>query len=178
MTNSARVYRVALVGVLGAQALALSWLESLLPAFPFLPPGFKPGLSNIVVMFAVSQLNLPAALFLVLIKAGFALVTRGATAALTSLFGGLFSMGMMALLLRPRRKVFGLVGVGVCSALMHNLGQLLAAMLLTGTGSLVSYAPALLVFGALTGTVTGCVFKAVMPLLEKQSKYFISRKAK
>ena len=165
---------MALTGVLGAQALALSWLEGLLPAFPFLPPGFKPGLSNIVIMFAVSQLSLPVALFLVLIKAGFALVTRGATAALTSLFGGLLSMGMMALLLRPRRKPFGLVGVGVCSALAHNLGQLLAAMLITGTGSLVSYAPALLVFGALTGTVTGCVFKAVAPLLEKQSKFFVS----
>ena len=175
MTNSAKVYRVALAGVLGAQALALSWLESLLPAFPFLPPGFKPGLSNIVVMFAVSQLNLPVAVFLVLIKAGFALVTRGATAALTSLCGGLLSLAAMALLLRSRRKPFGLIGVGVLSALAHNLGQLLAAMLLTGTVSLVSYAPALLVFGVLTGTVTGCVFRAVMPLLEKQSKYFVSR---
>ncbi len=165
---------MALTGVLGAQALALSWLESLLPAFPFLPPGFKPGLSNIVIMFSVSQCGIPASLFLVLIKAGFALITRGATAALTSLFGGILSMGMMALLLRPKKQVFGLVGVGVLSALMHNLGQLLAAMLITGTFRLVSYAPALLLFGVLTGSVTGCVFRAVMPLLIKQSKFFVS----
>ena len=37
----------------------------------------------------------------------------------------------------------------------------------------MDYLP-LLVFGVLTGTVTGCVLRAVMPLLEKQSKYFVS----
>lgn len=174
MTNSAKVYRVALTGILGAQALALSWLESLLPAFPFLPPGFKPGLSNIVIMFSVSQLGIPSSVFLVLLKAGFALITRGATAALTGLLGGILSLGMMILLLRPKKQVFGLVGVGVLSALMHNLGQLLAAMLITSTFSLVSYAPMLLLFGILTGSVTGCIFRAVMPLLNKQSKFFVS----
>ena len=58
--------RAALAGILGAEALALSWLEALLPAFPFLPPGAKPGLSNIVTMFAVSTLNISDAFFIVL----------------------------------------------------------------------------------------------------------------
>ena len=169
------VYRIALAGILGAQALALAWLELLLPAFPFLPPGAKPGLSNIVTMFAVSTLRIPDALFIVLIKAAFAGITRGATAFLMSLFGGMFSLATMCLIFKISKKNrLGLIGSGVCCALAHNLGQLIAAAIITDTVTIAGYAPALLIFGVCTGIITGCIFKAVSPLLIKQSKYFVS----
>ena len=41
---------VALTGLLAALALALSFLEGLLPPLPFLTPGAKLGLSNIFTM--------------------------------------------------------------------------------------------------------------------------------
>ena len=63
-------YRLALAAVLCAQALALSFLEGLLPPIPWLPPGAKPGLSNIIIMFAADSLGLPMALTIVLIKSG------------------------------------------------------------------------------------------------------------
>lgn len=174
-TKKSVARRVALAGVLGAQALALSWLESLLPAFPFLPPGAKPGLSNIVTMFAVSTLRLSDALFIVIIKALFAGITRGLTALLMSLCGGLVSLGVMCILFRALKKnPLGLIGSGVCCALAHNLGQLVAAAVITDTVTIAGYAPALLVFGVCTGIVTGLVFKAVGPILIKQSKHFVS----
>ena len=71
---------VALTGLLAALALALSFLEGLLPPLPFLPPGAKLGLSNIVTMYAAGTLGLPYAVFLALLKGGFALLTRGAVA--------------------------------------------------------------------------------------------------
>ncbi|NLX93720.1 MAG: Gx transporter family protein, partial [Clostridiales bacterium] len=49
--STALTKKIALLGILGAQALALSALENLIPAFPGLPPGAKPGLSNIVTMY-------------------------------------------------------------------------------------------------------------------------------
>ncbi len=171
-----KVHRIALAGILGAQALALAWLESLLPAFPFLPPGAKPGLSNIVTMFAVSALSFGDAFFIVLIKAGFAGITRGLTAFLMSLCGGMMSLLIMWLLLKKLKKnPFGLIGTGICCALAHNLGQLIAAAIITDTVTVAGYAPALLVFGVATGIVTGCIFKAVSPILIKQSKFFIRK---
>lgn len=167
--------KVALAGILGAEALALSWLESLLPAFPFLPPGAKPGLSNIVTMFAVSTLNISDAFFIVLIKSAFAGITRGITAFFMSLCGGLMSLAAMVLIFRVSKKNrLGLIGTGVCCALAHNLGQLIAAAVITDTVTIAGYAPALLIFGVCTGIVTGCVFRAVSPLLIKISKYFVS----
>ena len=52
-----KVKRLALMGLLFALAMALSFLESLLPALPMLPPGIRLGLSNIVTMYALFALG-------------------------------------------------------------------------------------------------------------------------
>ena len=68
---------VAFTGILAALALALSFLEGLLPPLPMMPPGAKLGLSNIATMYAAGSLGLPSALFLAVFKGLFSLMTRG-----------------------------------------------------------------------------------------------------
>lgn len=68
------------LGLLFALALILSFLEGLLPPVPFLPPGVKPGLSNIVTMYCLLYLGAGQALLLAVLKAGVACITRGITA--------------------------------------------------------------------------------------------------
>ena len=165
-------YKTALSAILCALALALSFLENLLPPIPFLPPGAKPGFSNIIIMFAAGSLGLPQTLMIVLVKGCFAFVTRGVTAGIMSLSGGILSAIAMFVLLRYGNKIFGLMGISVISALFHNTGQIIAATFITGTSSIVYYAPALAVFGIATGAVTGVIFKAVIPALDKFKKYF------
>lgn len=157
-----------MLGLLGALALTLSGLELLLPPLPMLPPGAKPGLSNIVTMYAASALGLPSALALALLKGLFAGVTRGATAFLMSTCGGLLSTLVMGLMLKWG-KGFGLIGVGVAGALSHNAAQLGVAALLT-TGAVVAYLPFLLLFALLTGTLTGLILRAALPALEHVRK--------
>ncbi len=162
---------IALVAILGAQALALSYLENFIPAVPGLPPGAKPGFSNIVTMFAASTLGLPGALCITLIKSVFAGITRGATAFLMSGVGGLFATIVMVLLLRMRKNPFGIMGISVMAAIAHNGGQLLVACIISGTPALVAgYGPFLLLFAVLTGAVTGTILRIVMPALRKQTK--------
>lgn len=158
--------RVAVTGILAALALALSFLESLLPALPFLPPGAKLGLSNIVVLFSVLTASLPQAMAIVVIKSAFTLFTAGGSAFFISLCGGLLSCLVMFLLTRLRQGTLSLVFVSVLSAISHNLGQLAAVSLLSGT-SLLAYLPALLLFGAVFGVLTGLILKIVMPVLLK-----------
>lgn len=168
-------YKTALIGILCAQALVLSYLESLIPALPFMPPGAKPGFSNIVNMFTAGFVGLAPAFAVCAVKAGFALVTRGFTAGLMSLCGGAVSTLAMFLLLRYAKNRLGLIGISIICAACHNAGQLLAAAILTGTAGVFYYAPALLAFSVVTGAVTGVILKAVIPALEKQSKYFIGK---
>ncbi len=165
------VYKVALSGILCAQALALNFIEGLIPALPWLPPGAKPGFSNIITMFAAESLGLGQALIITLVKGGFAFITRGATAALMSLSGGILSALAMYFLLKYGKNLFGLMGISVISALCHNAGQLFASVLVTGSTKTFYYAPFLAIFGIITGVLTGLIFKAVLPALSKQKNY-------
>jgi len=163
--------KIALLGVLGAQALALSFMENLIPPLPGLPPGAKPGFSNIVTMYTAATMGLGEALYITAIKAIFAGLTRGATAFFMSLSGGLLSTFVMFGLMQIKKQPFGIAGIAVAAAVAHNIGQLLAAIFITGTISVAGYAPLLLLFSIITGLVTGTVLKIVMPALEKQSRF-------
>ncbi|MBO4338850.1 MAG: Gx transporter family protein [Clostridia bacterium] len=158
--------KVAVFGIMGALALSLSFLESLLPALPFLPPGAKPGLANIVTMFAACTLGLPAAIYIAVLKAFFALVVRGVTAFFMSLCGGILSAVAMYILFRFNDKI-GLIGISVISALMHNFGQLIVSFFLVGSAAVFGYAPFLIVFGIISGILTGIIFKILLPAVNK-----------
>lgn len=166
-------YRIALLGLLCAVAIALSALENSLPAVPFMPPGAKAGFSNIATMFAASAMGLFPALCVTLLKALFAFLTRGATAFFMSLAGGTLSTAVMYLLFRYTRRI-GYIEIGILSALAHNAGQLAVAAALVSNGSVSGYAPVLLIAALLSGSVTGAVLKSVIPKL----RGFISPKDK
>lgn len=160
-------YKIALVAILCGLALCLGFLESLIPPIPLLPPGAKLGFSNVITMFAAGSLGLHSALLIAALKGGFAFITRGATAGIMSLSGGVLSAAAMYILMKYARKALGLIGISVICALCHNAGQLFAAIFITDTASIVYYAPALALFGIATGTVTGIILRAVIPALEK-----------
>ena len=152
---------VALLGLLAALALALSFLEGLLPALPV--PGAKLGLSNIVTMYALTALSLPAALGITAVKAVFALL-RGGSAFLMSAAGGLLSTLVMALCLRLFRGKMG--DIGIAGAVAHNAGQWLMALLLIGP-AVLAYAPWLLLMALATGMVTGLTLHLLLPAIGK-----------
>ena len=79
------------LALLFAAAMALSWLEGLLPAFVPVP-GIKLGLSNVVTMYTLFFVGWPSAVVLAVLKGGFEMLTRGLTAGLLSAAGGLLSV--------------------------------------------------------------------------------------
>lgn len=155
---------LARCGLLGALALIGGVLEQLIPALPILPPGARPGIGNIAVLAAGASLGPAGAFAVALIKALFALFTRGVTAFLMSGIGGLLSTIAMLLLLRC--NAFGPVGIGVSGAAAHNLGQILVACIVFTPGMLY-YLPWMLVFSVLTGCLTGILFGLLRPQLER-----------
>lgn len=163
--------KIALTGIMCALALALSYLETLIPAYPGFPPGAKPGLSNIVTMFMAGSSGTSYAFFITIIKGLFAGVTRGFTAMLMSLSGGILSTAAACLLFRFAKNKLGYIGISIVCAVCHNIGQLAAACIISGTASLVvGYGPLLLIFAVVTGLLTGAILKAVMPTLAKIAK--------
>lgn len=165
--------RTATDGIFAALALALSFFESLIPDIAFLPPGAKLGLANIAVMFTVIAVGFADGLCVAVIKSGFVLFTRGAAAFFMSISGGVLSCLTMILIIAISKKIkkdFSYIGISVICAVMHNIGQVLAASLYTGTNLMTSYLPLLIIFGIIAGIITGIVLKTVLPAILKLYK--------
>lgn len=157
------------MGMFCALAMALSFLESLIP--PLVPiPAVKPGFSNIVTMFCISTFGAPYGLAVTLFKAFFALLTRGTTAFFMSLSGGILSFLIMTVIFKHFANTFGYIGIGIICALFHNIGQLAVAVVILGK-AMLTMLPLLLVSGMIAGIVTGTVFKYTLPVLKKLTNH-------
>lgn len=161
-----RVYRLTITAVLAALALALSFLEGLLPPLPI--PGARFGLANLVVMYALVGLSASCAAGITAAKAVFALL-RGPIACLMSAVGGTFALLTMIVVYRVCRRHLSFIGVGVLGAAAHNLGQLVVSLLLLGS-AMWYYAPLLLLMAVPTGMITGLVLNVSYPHLRHFSR--------
>ena len=148
-----QVRRLALSALLAAVMLMLGYVESLIPTGI---PGVKLGLSNSVLILAICWLGIPTAFALMFAKILLsAFLFSGVGAMLYALAGGLLSLTAMCLLCRGGR--FGLVATAVAGAVLHNIGQVAAAMLILRTDGLVWYMGVLMLVGLAMGFVTGTV---------------------
>ncbi|MDR0293124.1 MAG: Gx transporter family protein [Oscillospiraceae bacterium] len=158
--------KIAFLGVLLGLMLVLSLAEGAIP--PILPPFGRIGLPNIVVLYCLLCLGWREAGTMVLLKAGFAFITRGAVAGTLSLSGGLLSFGAAVLLLVCTKKRATLAALGVTGAVAHNAGQLAVFSFWAKTNVLPVYFPLMLIAGILTGFATGTVFRLTLPLLDRK----------
>ncbi len=156
------VKKLTLTAILTALALALGLLERFLPISLLIPlPGVKLGLSNIVTLFALCVLGTPYAAAILLLRAVLGSVFSGSvTSLLYSLAGGALALTAMAIASRSKR--LSVYGVSMIGAAMHSIGQILAAMAVIGSVSIVSYLPLLLVISAVTGALTGAATGGVL----------------
>ena len=157
--------KIATMGMLLALAMALSFIESMLPALPLLPPGVKLGLSNIVTMYCLLFLGVKPAFTVAVLKSLFVLLTRGPIASFMSVSGGLVSVLVMAIAIKffPSLKN---QYISVIGAVFHNLGQLLASVVVIGSSLTFYYLPVMLISGIVMGWVTSVLLKLVRPYLQ------------
>ena len=155
-----RTGKIAYMGLLTALALIVSYVEFLIP-IPIGIPGVKPGLANLVVVWALYTLRPGEALLINMLRiflSGF--LFGNLSMILYSLAGALVSFLCMYLV--KRSGLLQVVGVSIAGGIMHNMGQLALAVLAPETGSLVYYAPVLVLAGAVTGSVIGIVSREVL----------------
>lgn len=145
--------RIACLGLFIALAFVLSYVEFLLPLNIGIP-GAKVGLANLVVMVALYTLGKKDAALLSFVRVVLVGLTFGNLAMLLySLAGAVFSF--LVMLIAKRTKLFSITGVSVLGGVFHNVGQIIVAMLVLETGSLLYYLPFLIVIGTISGVVIG-----------------------
>ena len=156
-----KIRRLTGLSLLTCLALIIFVIELRFP--DILPiPGVKLGLANIITIYAMYKY-----------KAGE--VTLLVTARV--LLGGLFSANPSALIYSISGAVVCLVGMlllrriipfqwmwlcSVIGAILHNTGQIAAAILVTRTLTIVAYYPVLIVSGCIAGAFTGICAQLVI----------------
>lgn len=156
--------KLSLLGVLTALSLALSLLETMILPFSVIPiPGFRIGFANIVILVSVYLLGALPSVAIVLVRTAAVFAFGGnLTAFFFSLCGGLCAVGVMLIL--RNTKQFSFFGLSAGGAAAHAIGQIGAAMIMTGTGEIIFYLPVLvwisIVAGLLTAALAVPVFKA------------------
>jgi len=144
--------RLTLLAVTTAVALILSYVESLLPSVGI--PGVKMGLANIAVIFVLIRFGWKPAVAVSLVRVFMVALLFGSVGALFySISGAVLSLIVMAVL--KNIKVFSPLGISVAGGVAHNVGQILAAMVILETQSLAYYLPVLLIAGIAGGILTG-----------------------
>ncbi len=152
--------RVAYFGVFTALALIFSYIESLIP-FDFGIPGVKLGLANLIIVFALYKLNLRDVYLLSLVRVLLSGALFGNYFSIVySLAGGLLSLSVMAFL--KHREGYSILGISMAGGVFHNVGQVLVAMILVETFSVIYYLPVLLLAGLVTGALIGVVAGEVL----------------
>lgn len=165
--NRFNVQRTALCGLLTAMMLVLGFIESLIPVAAGVP-GIKLGLSNGVLIFALYMLDMPTAFVLMIVKVVLSgLMFGGVSAMMYAMAGGVLSMLTMMLL---KKFHFHLVIISMFGAVMHNVGQVLMAMLVLQTPKLMYYMAILMFVGLATGAVTGVAANATIKHIKKLRK--------
>ncbi len=158
--------RIALCGVLAGLAFGLSYIEMLLPTPGIV--GAKLGLANLAVLVALYLFSWREAAAVSGVRILLSWLLFGSfTGLIYSLAGGIVSLTIMSLLKKLDR--FSPVGVSIAGGVGHNLGQILAAFLLLGSGVL-GYLPLLIILGAVSGAIIGIVAAILINALRKVVK--------
>ena len=145
--------KTAQLGLLTALALIAGYIELLIP-MPVGIPGVKPGLANLVVVWALYALGPYEALAvngMRILLSGF--LFGNLSMILYSLAGA--AMSFVCMYLAKKSGAFTILGVSIVGGVTHNVGQLLVAIAVLETKSLIYYGPVLLAAGLVTGAVIG-----------------------
>lgn len=149
-----KTFHLIILGLFIAQSLVLYVVEGMLPV-PFIAPGAKLGLANLITVIALYSLPHKRDVCLILLIR-IILSTAfggGINAFFYSVAGAAFSLGIMLLLQKTGK--FSLIGVSTAGGIFHNLGQVIVASLVVQNIKIMLYLPVLSIAGTGTGILIG-----------------------
>lgn len=161
--------KTAYLGLLLALAVICGYIEALIPV-PVPVPGMKLGLANLVIA-AVLYLYGPVeaitvSLLRVLIIGFF--------------FGNMFSIvygmsgaaaSLISMALLKRTRAFGIIGVSALGGVVHNVAQVIAAVLILQGFPWRWYLPVLMLAGLAAGILVGLADRIVLPRIYAEGDY-------
>ena len=161
-------HKTAVLGMLCAAALILSYVESLIPFFMGIP-GMKLGLANAAIVTILYLYSWKEA----------ALVNVVRITVVSLLFGSVFSaafstagaaLSLLCMQLLKRTDRFSPLGVSIAGGVAHNAGQVMVAAAVVENVRIGYIFLPLAIAGVVTGGVIGVIAGILIPRLVPLSK--------
>lgn len=169
MCKSSGIKRLTQLSLLTSMALIIFIIELRLPNL--LPiPGVKAGLANIITVFAVYRFRKSETAMIVIVRIFHGAVFSGNVSSLIySAAGAFFCLCGMFVVSRiiPHKYLWLSSVVG---GILHNTGQIIAAVIVMKTFSVFAYYPILIVTGSIAGLFTGTCAMLVLKRINLNPK--------
>lgn len=157
--------RIAFLGLCVALSMILSYFESLIPPLVAVP-GVKVGLPNLVMIFMLYKIGPKETVAVSLVRVVLVSILFGSVVSMIySLVGAALSLTGMILLKKTGK--FSTMTVSVVGGVLHNIGQIITAMVIMETSQIVFYLPVLLISGTIAGVVIGLTASLIVKRMER-----------
>lgn len=154
------------MSLLTAIALGIFVVEMRIPSIVSIP-GVKLGLANIVTIFAVYNCSPRETILMLISRITLGAIFCGTPISFIYSFSGAIFCLMISMAAKhfiPRDKMWI---TSIFGAIFHNIGQIIAAMIVLESLAIVAYFPILAVSGAISGAFCGLCASFVTRRLEK-----------
>lgn len=162
-----RSRKIVYIGLLVSQALVLHIFENMIPV-PFVTPGAKLGLANLVTVLALYTLSKKETLLVLFLRLTLGSIFGGSLSAfMYSAAGGILSFLAMVLIKELFKDKISIIGVSAYGAVFHNVGQILVASAIVHNIGVTLYLPVLSIVGIVTGIFIGITSNYLVEHLRK-----------
>lgn len=149
-------HQISMYAMYTALAFVFSYIESLIPLSIGIP-GVKPGFANIVILLVVcSSGHITDAYSIAVIRVVLTGLTYGNLSTMIYALTGTL-LATTSMLISKNSGLLSTTGISIIGGIAHNMGQLIAAIIMLSTAGLIYYLPVLVISGLVTGMVTGII---------------------
>lgn len=156
------------MSLLVALALVLHLIERNIPV-PFMTPGAKLGLANLVTVLALYTMPRKSDVIKIIVARLFLSSIFGGSVSglMYGSMGAVFSFIIMIVIKDGLKEKVSIIGVSAAGAVFHNIGQLLVAAFIVKNIGVMLYLPVLSIAGIVTGIFVGMAANYVIEHINK-----------
>ena len=154
------IRKISLLSIIIALAMVLSYVDSLIH-IPFTPPYFKIGIANIAIIYTLYKIGTKEACIVSIFRLILSsILFSNLITFVYSFAGAVLSLSLMILLKNINK--FSKITVSIIGAIMHNVGQIIVAIILMSTKEIALYLPVLIITGIIAGSGVGILSNLVL----------------
>lgn len=155
-----------------AISVVLSIIETAISGMIFLIPGVKLGLANVITLIVLMTLGERDAFLVVIVRLLIVALTYSglfSNSFWISISGGMLAILAMILIKKTKLSIFS---ISVFGSLMHMVGQIAAAIVVSNTQALIYMLPYMMALSVPTGLVTGYLAKRIISNFTEKIRSF------